>query len=78
MSESVEKIRRFGAVAAQTEKLPYSIEICDVRAHSLERVLACALNAQLGRAIFHAAQKEHPEQRILLRRGGRTIADSGE
>ena len=44
----------------------------------LERVLARALNAQLARAIFHAAQKEHPQRRILLRRGSRTIADSVE
>jgi len=78
MSEGVEKIGRFGAAAAQAEKLPYSIELWDVRAHSLERVLARALNAQLARAIFHAVQKEHPKRRILLRRGSRTIADSGE
>jgi hypothetical protein len=33
---------------------------------------------QQARAIFHAAQKEHPDGRILLRRGARTIADSAE
>jgi hypothetical protein len=78
MSEGVDKIGRFGVVAGPADKLPYSIEIWNARGHSLERVLARALNAQLARAIFHAAQKEHPEQRILLRRGSRTIADSGE
>jgi len=65
-------------VAVPAEKLPYSIEIWNLRGHIFERVLARALNAQLARAIFHAAQKEHPEQRILLRRGGRTPADSAD
>jgi hypothetical protein len=41
-------------------------------------VLARALDAQLANAIFHAARKEHPEARILLRRGERTIADSAD
>jgi hypothetical protein len=41
-------------------------------------VLARALNASLGRLLFKAAQKEHPDRRILLRRGTRTVADSAE
>jgi 3-methyladenine DNA glycosylase AlkC len=47
-------------------------------AQALERVLARAFSPQLARAIFRAAQKEHPDQRILLRRGTRTVANSAE
>jgi hypothetical protein len=67
-----------GLVASQAEQLPYSVELWDSAAGALERVLARALDAQLARAIFYAAQKEHPEARILLRRGARTVADSAE
>jgi hypothetical protein len=43
---------------------------------AVERVLARAASAQLARAIFKAAQGDHPERRITLRRGNRIIADS--
>ena len=78
MNQRIAKAGRLGLVASQTEKLPYSIELWDSGGHALERVLARALDAQLARAIFHAAQKEHPDGRILLRRGARTIADSAD
>ncbi len=79
MNQRIAKAGRSGVVvAAQAEKLPYSVELWDDGRDALERVLARALNAQLARAIFHAAQKEHPEARILLRRGTRTIADSAD
>jgi hypothetical protein len=78
MIERVAKAGRLGLVASQTEELPYSIELWDSAAGTLERILARALDAQLARAIFHAAQTEHPEARILLRRGTRTVADSAK
>jgi hypothetical protein len=78
MIERIPKVGRLGDAATQAEKLPYSIELWDGGGHALERVLARALNAQLARAIFHAARKEHPDARILLRRGARTIADSAD
>jgi SOS response regulatory protein OraA/RecX len=65
-------------LAAQTEKLSYSIELWDLDAQALERVLARGFSPQLARAIFRAAQKDHPDQRILLRRGTRTVANSAE
>ena len=58
-------------------ELPYIIELW--RADSpakVERALARAANAILARAIFKAAQGEHPERRITLRRGNRIIAYS--
>jgi hypothetical protein len=76
MYQRVAKIDRGSGSAAQGQKLPYSIELWDQDARAQQRVLARALNAVLARAIFKAAQKEHPERRILMRRGDRTIADS--
>ena len=78
MNQRTAKVGPVGTVTSQTEQLPYSIELWDRFGRALERVLARALNAQLARAIFLAARKEHPHARILLRRGSRTIADSGE
>jgi hypothetical protein len=78
MNQRIAEAGRLGLVASQAEKLPYGIELWDGAGEALERVLARALNAQLARAIFHAAQKEHPDGRILLRRGARTIAGSAE
>ena len=76
MNERTAKIARITGAVAQTERLPYRIELWNSDADLLERVLARALNAQLARAIFRAAQKEHPDGRILLRRGTRTVAAS--
>ena len=78
MNQRIAKAGRLGLVASQTEKLPYSIELWDGAAAALERVLARAIDAQLARAIFHAARKEHPKSRILLRRGARIVADSAD
>jgi len=78
MIERMAKVGGSGVVATQSDKLPHSIELWDDGGATLERVLARALNAQLARAIFQAARKEHPDARILLRRGARTIADSAQ
>jgi hypothetical protein len=59
------------------ERLPYCVELWDAQNHdATERVLARAANASLAHAVFKAAQDEHPERRITLRRGARIIADS--
>jgi hypothetical protein len=42
----------------------------------VERVLARAVNASLARAIFTAAQSEHPGRRIALRHGNRVLAET--
>jgi hypothetical protein len=65
-----------GAVA-QREQLPYRIELWGAGDRgSPERVLARAFSATLARAIFKAAQGEHPDRRITLSRGSRIIAES--
>jgi hypothetical protein len=72
-----DKIARSSVVPAETEELPYRVELWhDGGGDAVERVLARALNAQLARAIFKAATGEHPNRRITLRKGGRVIADS--
>ena len=59
------------------EDLPYRIELWrDGGETSIERVLARALNAELARAIFKAAQGEYPQRRITLSKGARLVADS--
>ena len=78
MNQRTAKDGRVSVLAAQTEKLSYRVELWDLDAQTLERVLARAFSPQLARAIFRATQKEHPDQRILLRRGTRTVANSAE
>jgi hypothetical protein len=59
------------------EELPYLIELRQAGdGDKVERVLARAFTAHLAHAIFKAAQDEHPERRITLRKGSRIIADS--
>ncbi len=70
---------RSGASGGRSERLPYRIELWreDDRS-AVERVLALAVSAPLARAIFQAAQREHPERRITLCRGTRMLADTAE
>lgn len=77
MNERTTKIARFSNPARQ-DQLPYRIELCGESENEPERVLALALDANLARAIFRAAQKEYPKRRILLRRGGRVLASTVE
>jgi hypothetical protein len=62
-----------------SETLPFRVELWqDGKSKTIERVLARAVSAALGRAIFNAALSEHPDRRITLRRGSRVIADSAK
>jgi len=78
MNERTTKIARINSAGEQQDKLPYRIELCAESENTPERVLALAIEANLARAIFRAAQKEYPERRIVLRRGSRTVADTAE
>jgi hypothetical protein len=71
------RVLQLGGPVASGETLPYRIELWDAATgETMERVLARALSVTLARAIFQAAQTEHPDRRITLRRGSRLIADS--
>ncbi|HJU20710.1 MAG TPA: hypothetical protein VJ770_30040 [Stellaceae bacterium] len=73
------KPARIGNPEGPIENLPYRIELWDATGGTaVERVLARAFNAPLARAIFKAAQSEHPNRRVTLRRGVRLIADSAK
>ena len=65
--------------AQSSEGLVYRIELWEVApGRSVEQTLARALSIQLARAIFKAAQEEHPGRRITLRKRNRTLADTAE
>jgi hypothetical protein len=69
---------RMTAVSSRSEeRLGYVIELCAIVAAAKPRVLARAVNSQLAREIFKAAILEYPQRRIVLRKAGRIIADSG-
>jgi hypothetical protein len=61
----------------RTGKLDYAIELWQEDRTGVERLLARAVSAALARAIFKAAQNEHPDRYITLRRGKRLIGESG-
>ncbi|MBV8752087.1 MAG: hypothetical protein JO328_04425 [Hyphomicrobiales bacterium] len=62
-----------------SEELPYRIDLWRADGENgVERVLARAASVQLARAIFKAAQGEHPQRRITLCRGNRIVSDSAE
>jgi hypothetical protein len=68
---------RTSAIGTKSSKLPYSVELWDIEKRAVERLLARAASASLARAIFSAAQEEHPDRRLTLSRGERVIAQSG-
>ena len=77
MRQSTDKASKNDGSSAPTEELPFRVELWhDGGGDAVERVLARAANARLARAIFKAAQSEHPQRRITLRRDNRIIADS--
>jgi hypothetical protein len=68
---------RAGPRSPRPGELPYTVELWHIDGSAtVERVLARAAHAQLGRAIFKAAQEELPDRRVTLRRGSRIVADS--
>jgi hypothetical protein len=70
---------RMRAAARPSEDLPYRIELWRAdAANEVERVLARAASMALARAIFKAAQGEHPQRRIVLCKGTRVVSDSAE
>ena len=58
-------------------RLPYTVELWNLRRTEVERVLARAANMTIARAIFVTAQSEHLGRQIVLRRGGEVVQESG-
>ena len=72
-----EETSRTETPAAQSESLPYSVELWRA-ADTVERVLGRAANTILARAIFNAAISEHPGRRITLRLGEEIVQESAD
>ena len=63
--------------ASSSEDLPYRIDLWRPDGENgVERVLARAASMPLARAIFKAAQGEHPNRRITLSKGSRVVSDT--
>jgi hypothetical protein len=79
MKQGSDDVRKGDSASAPAEELPYRVELWrDGVGEAVERVLARAVNVQLARAIFKAAQSEHPERRLTVRRGTSIILDSAK
>jgi hypothetical protein len=65
------------AAAPAASPLPYTIELWDLPRVAPERIIGRAASMALARAIFIAAQTEHLGRRIVLRRGGKVMSESG-
>jgi hypothetical protein len=65
------------AAISSRARLPYAVELWNLPRTAPERVVGRAGGIVLARAIFAAAQKEHLGRRVVLRRGGRILDESG-
>ena len=65
-----------GSVDADGRKLQYQIELWTNGEQ--KKVLAQAAQASLARAIYVAAQTEHPDEVVVLRRDDTVLARSSE
>jgi hypothetical protein len=74
--DKVSPLRVPGAYGSNGQ-LPYCIELWSAdQMDAVERILARVADPQLARAIFEAAQAEHPGRRITLRKGTELLADT--
>ena len=70
------KMSRTDTPSPSQDDLPFVIELWGVdNAPAGIQVLARAQSVHLAREIFKAATTEHPERRIVLRKGKTIIAD---
>ena len=75
--EGEAKVAAFGAAPATDGGLPYAVELWDLPRAGVEKVLGRAASMVLARAIFAAAQTEHLGRRLVLRRAGKVVQESG-
>src|SRR6516225_3950987 len=52
---------------ADSEELPYRVELWDKQGLSVEQVLAVTANGSIGYAAYYAATREHPDRYVTLR-----------
>lgn len=75
--EDESKVVPLSASAGTTIGLAYVIELWNLPRTAAERVIGRASSILVARAIFAAARTEHLGRRVVLRRGGQVIAESG-
>jgi hypothetical protein len=64
----------FGRFPADSEDLPYKVEIWDEAAETITQVVAVTASPAIGYAAFYAATREYPGRAITLRHDGRVIS----
>lgn len=64
----------FGRFPADSEDLPYKVEIWDAAAETVTQVVAVTASPAIGYAAFYAATREFPGREITLRHDGRVIS----
>lgn len=62
--------------ARPSTELRYAIELWTLPRDQPERVIGRAASVVLARAIFAAAQSEHLGRKVVLRRGGKVLAET--
>jgi hypothetical protein len=68
---------RADGASRKHDALLYAVELWGLQpSPAVELVLARAASAQLAQAIFAAAQLEHPQRRITLRKGKTILSDT--
>lgn len=60
---------------AESDGMPYIIEIWNLPRTAVERVIARAASLQIARTVFESAASENPARRLVLRRGERIFED---
>jgi len=64
----------FGRFPADSEELPYKVEIWDEAVETVIQVVAVTASPAIGYAAFYAATREFPGREITLRHEGRVIS----
>lgn len=73
--ELEDRVVQIGATAPG-EPLPYVVELWDLTRDGPERVLGRAASILLANAVFAAAQSDYVGRKLVLKRGGKVLAES--
>ena len=65
---------RPGRHKAESDELPYRVELWDEQRRAVEQVLAVSANGSIGYAAYYAATREYPGRYITLRHKNNVIS----
>ncbi len=63
-----------GGIPAETEDLPYRVELWDESKSWVEQVLAVTASGSIGFAAYYAATREFPQRYLTLRHKGQIVS----